>query len=292
MGDVLFIMSKYGNLKRGDTREDGMIFWSYADGGERWVTSEQFNELKQSCRNYFKRNLPEKKFKRGDRREDGKIFWAYRKTYKNFECWMTEEAFNKEKERQKEYQRKREFKKPKIKVGFVRYDGLVYMGYNRASKNGQRWVVAEKYEDKKRKARERHFRLYHSDISFRKKVKQSFLDYHKKKLSVDSLYRLKCKIRSMVLSAFRKNGFTKKSKTQLILGCSFEELKIHIESQFNRGMNWDNHGEWHIDHIMPLSMAKNEDEIIRLNHYKNLRPLWAKDNLQKGHKRIDELVLF
>ena len=47
-------------------------------------------------------------------------------------------------------------------------------------------------------------------------------------------------------------------------------------------MNWENRGLWHIDHIIPLATAKTEDEIIRLNHYTNLQPLWAIDNLKKG----------
>jgi hypothetical protein len=77
-----------------------------------------------------------------------------------------------------------------------------------------------------------------------------------------------------------------------ILGCTIQEFKLHIESQFKDGMSWDNRGEWHIDHIMPLSMAKTEDELVRLNHYKNLRPLWAHENLSKSDKTPEALVLF
>ena len=49
-------------------------------------------------------------------------------------------------------------------------------------------------------------------------------------------------------------------------------------------MNWDNHGEWHYDHIIPLASADNYDDLVRLNHYTNLQPLWAEDNLKKGSK--------
>ena len=51
-------------------------------------------------------------------------------------------------------------------------------------------------------------------------------------------------------------------------------------------MNWKNYGEWHLDHIIPISYAKKEEEIYELNHYTNFQPLWAKDNLSKGNRFI------
>ena len=51
-------------------------------------------------------------------------------------------------------------------------------------------------------------------------------------------------------------------------------------------MNWDNRDKWHLDHIKPISYAKDEKEIIELNHYSNYQPLFAKDNLAKGNKYI------
>lgn len=70
------------------------------------------------------------------------------------------------------------------------------------------------------------------------------------------------------------------------LGCSIEALKQHIESQFTEGMSWDNYGEWHIDHIKPLSKfdLSNKEQFKAACHYTNLQPLWAKDNLSKGAK--------
>ena len=61
-----------------------------------------------------------------------------------------------------------------------------------------------------------------------------------------------------------------------------------MESQFTDGMTWDNWGKygWHVDHKVPLSSAKTPDELIKLCHYTNLQPLWAKDNLSKGAKII------
>lgn len=74
---------------------------------------------------------------------------------------------------------------------------------------------------------------------------------------------------------------SKKLSTSEILGCSFEYFKSYIESRFEPWMTWDNRGlfngernyGWDIDHIIPLSSAKNEDDIIKLNNYTNLQPL-------------------
>lgn len=49
-------------------------------------------------------------------------------------------------------------------------------------------------------------------------------------------------------------------------------------------MTLDNYGEWHLDHIIPISSAKTEEEVIKLNHYTNFQPLWAEDNWNKGNK--------
>ena len=74
------------------------------------------------------------------------------------------------------------------------------------------------------------------------------------------------------------------------LGCSIDELKSYLESKFLSGMSWDNYGfyGWHIDHIKPLASFDLTDrkQFLEACHYKNLQPLWAKDNLIKGDKLI------
>jgi len=77
---------------------------------------------------------------------------------------------------------------------------------------------------------------------------------------------------------------SKNNKTFNIIGCTPQELKSHLESLFTKEMCWDNYGlfGWHIDHIVPLSSANTLNEMLKLNHYTNLQPLWWKDNLSKG----------
>lgn len=73
-----------------------------------------------------------------------------------------------------------------------------------------------------------------------------------------------------------------------LLGCTIEEFKQHIESQWKSGMNWNNWSKdgWHIDHIYPLSKIdpNNIEELARVCHYSNFQPLWAKENIVKGNK--------
>jgi hypothetical protein len=69
------------------------------------------------------------------------------------------------------------------------------------------------------------------------------------------------------------------------LGCSIKEFKLYLESQFLPGMSWDNYGEWHIDHVIPISLFDLSDETQTKEacNYLNLQPLWASDNIKKSN---------
>jgi hypothetical protein len=110
--------------------------------------------------------------------------------------------------------------------------------------------------------------------------------YKKNRMNKDIVFKLGRNIRGLITSSINKKGFKKNTKTFNILGCSFEEFKTYLESKFEPWMNWDNKGlyngelnyGWDIDHIIPSSSAKDEDDVIRLNHYTNLQPLCSKVN--------------
>ena len=110
--------------------------------------------------------------------------------------------------------------------------------------------------------------------------------YISERRKTDPLFAFKCHIKSMIATSIKRRGFTKRSRTFEILGCTFDEFKVQIERQFMPGMTWDNRGEWQIDHIIPLATAKTEEDVIALNHVSNLRPLWAGDNMQKRDKLL------
>lgn len=108
----------------------------------------------------------------------------------------------------------------------------------------------------------------------------------KEKYKQDHVFALEQLSRARLSKAMQRFGYAKNGKTQEFIGCSYEDLVTHLESQFTDGMNWENRGEWHIDHIMPIATAKTEADLLALFHFTNLRPLWAIDNRRKGSKVI------
>lgn len=72
------------------------------------------------------------------------------------------------------------------------------------------------------------------------------------------------------------------------LGCGKAELKEYLNKKLVDGMNWENYGKWHIDHIIPLSSfdLTNREHFLKANNYENLQPLWSIDNIMKGNKII------
>lgn len=97
-------------------------------------------------------------------------------------------------------------------------------------------------------------------------------------------YKLTRLLRNRLYYALQKKSWKKNTKFSEYIGCSLEELKTHLEKQFTAGMSWNNHGEWHIDHIIPLDSAADETELYKLCHFSNLQPLWGEDNISKGAK--------
>jgi hypothetical protein len=102
------------------------------------------------------------------------------------------------------------------------------------------------------------------------------------------LFKLALTLRARIYGCFRALKLGKRGSTPAILGADFSIVLKHIESQFEKGMTWKNHGRkgWHIDHKIPIVSAKNKEELLKLFHYTNLQPLWAEDNHQK-HAKLD-----
>jgi hypothetical protein len=123
----------------------------------------------------------------------------------------------------------------------------------------------------------------------REKYNETKKAYILNKLKNNSDFKFKSSISNLIRCSFYRacNGTYKKSnKTEEILGCSINEFSLYLQKQFKDGMTFENYGEWHLDHIYPISLATTEEEIIKLNHYTNFQPLWASENIIKSNKLI------
>jgi len=81
--------------------------------------------------------------------------------------------------------------------------------------------------------------------------------------------------RLFLKNTLKRLGKPKEGKTIDLLGYSALELKQHLELLFTDGMSWDNYGQWHIDHIKPVSSFNVDTPIHVVNDLSNLQPLWA-----------------
>lgn len=147
----------------------------------------------------------------------------------------------------------------------------------------------EKHKDEIKERQKKYRDLNKEQITLKKKeyylnnkskINEYQKTYKEKRLKTDPLYFLKRKIHNIIYKAV-KHKYAKRKNTLDILGCSYEQFKEHIENLFEPWMTWDNYGlyngepnyGWDIDHIIPNSSAKTEDDVIKLNHYMNLKPL-------------------
>lgn len=153
----------------------------------------------------------------------------------------------------------------------------------------------EYYKSNKDKIKEYNQSYYFDN---RQSIIKNNIEYRKNKVDVDPLFRLQVNIRSLIYTSFKRKSMLKSNKTEQILGCTISEFKFYLESKFEEWMTWENYGlyngneryGWDIDHIVPISSAQNEEDMIKLNHFTNLQPLcsltnrYIKRNEYKGHK--------
>lgn len=179
-----------------------------------------------------------------------------RKSFKN-EC--QECNYKKNKERILKRSKERYHKNPEKKL----------------KQNKENWIKAKEDPRFKEKEQKRYKEYY-------EKKKKIIFSKQKERRKTSWKYNLSGRIRSRLGEAIKKNGYKKKSKTAEILGADWDTIKLHIEQKFEKNMNWECRDQWHIDHIIPLAAAENEEELYALAYYKNLQPLWADINQSKN----------
>lgn len=106
----------------------------------------------------------------------------------------------------------------------------------------------------------------------------------KEQMKYDLQLYMKEVLRSRISMAIKYYKGIKSCSALDLLGADIETVRKHLENQFREGMTWENHGKWHIDHIVPcckFNLTKEEEQ-QKCFHYTNLQPLWAYENLSKG----------
>lgn len=139
----------------------------------------------------------------------------------------------------------------------------------------------KKYREAHREEKIEYLRNYYR----KNKEELNKRQYRKKKekLRADPNFKLKEQARTLVWKSFNRRGKVKPARAEAILGCSLDEFTEHLKQTWMRKY----HTEWcgqpcHIDHIIPLALAKTKDEILGLCHYRNLRLLTPEDNIKKA----------
>jgi hypothetical protein len=132
------------------------------------------------------------------------------------------------------------------------------------------------------KERNRQWKIENHVQAMKRKIEYQ-KSYIKSRRLSDSLYRLKCNLKASIHKAIKKKHFIKKSSTRDILGLDYERLKNYLEYTFFQNYGEEYVGqEVHIDHIIPISSAKTEEEVVKLNHWTNLQYLTPEDNMSKS----------
>jgi hypothetical protein len=183
---------------------------------------------------------------------------------------------------------------------------LAYKKYHATDKfkeNNRKWLKSEK--------RKKWLKEYRKSAKFKEYLKKyrttdTFREYNRKLKAIertkDGFYQKKHsqlmkspKAKLLLYLRNRLNSAIKRGSKQgsavRDLGCSIDELKAHLEKQFKTGMTWDNWGEWHIDHIIPLASFNltDREQLLKAVNFSNLQPLWAKENILKRDKILNQL---
>lgn len=232
------------------------------------------------------RELPLSDFYNNKSKKDGK-------TSECKYCYKEYSDANKEKikEYQKEY---RENNKEKIKDYKKEYNKEYYeknkerkKSIRKNNKEKLKEYQKEYYENNKEKLKEYNKEYYENNKERRKEYcennKEKINKYYRNRRKEDELFAVTCRCRRRIQNFIKKSGYKKTSKTFEMIGCTPEQLVEHLHKTWYDNYGTEYNGEpVHIDHIIPLSSAKTEEDIYKLCHYSNMQYLKPEDNLAKS----------
>jgi hypothetical protein len=159
----------------------------------------------------------------------------------------------------------------------------------------KKWIPSIAQKQRYRATKRRYYLLNREKLIAQSKdrARRSY-DRLKKQLiarrKTDLNFRMKCVLRGRLASAMKSSGTRKTASALIVLGCSIANFRIYIESRFEPGMSWENHGKvWHLDHIIPCAifdLSKPEHQKACF-HFSNLQPLFKSENCRKSDKLPD-----
>ena len=141
------------------------------------------------------------------------------------------------------------------------------------------------YEQNKEHRKEYHKKWRTDNID---KWRQTKRDYERNRKASDPLYKLISNFRTAIYQVLKESNVEKNRHYFDILQYTPEELIIHLESQFKDTMSWDNYGEWHVDHKLPITsfniVEMGDKEFMKCWALENLQPMWGEENIRKSNK--------
>jgi hypothetical protein len=126
----------------------------------------------------------------------------------------------------------------------------------------------------------------------RDKLRKTKRDYERNRKASDPLYKLISNFRTAIYQVLKESNVEKNGHYFDILGYTPEELINHLEKQFTEGMTWDNYGEFHVDHKLPISSFNikeiGDEEFMKCWSLDNLQPMWGEENIRKSNKILED----
>jgi predicted transcriptional regulator len=124
------------------------------------------------------------------------------------------------------------------------------------------------------------------------KIRQIKRDYERNRKVNDPLYKLISNFRTAIYQVLKENRVDKNQSYFDVLQYTPEQLIVHLEKQFTEGITWENYGEWHVDHKLPISsfniQEMGDSEFMKCWSLENLQPMWGEENIRKSNKIFND----
>jgi hypothetical protein len=124
------------------------------------------------------------------------------------------------------------------------------------------------------------------------KIRKTKRDYERNRKANDPLYKLISNFRTAIYQVLKENRVDKNQSYFDVLQYTPEQLIVHLEKQFTERITWENYGEWHVDHKLPISsfniQEMGDSEFMKCWSLENLQPMWGEENIRKSNKIFND----